>query len=125
MIDFSDTILELIEDIEAQPAETTLSETDQNIVNVVETAHILDEEGLHGFWMSPVSHESMMKSFDTVGAQELLDMFQSSQWCQEKSPEQELTETELSHLEEIEEELSLMLDDLPGILDEYLEDEIG
>lgn len=124
MTDFSDTILELLEDIEEQGPEIALTDTEQHISNVVETAYILDEEGLLGFWMSPLNHEAIMKSYDEVGAQELLDMFQSSQWCQDKSPDQELTETELSHLEDIESELSLMLDELPSVLDEYLEDEI-
>ncbi len=47
MTDFRDTILELIEDLEAQGPEITLSELSQNVTNVIETAHILVEGGLH------------------------------------------------------------------------------
>ena len=124
MLDFSENIEEFIEDIEADP-ERKLSEEEQNIMNVVEVASIIEEEGLHVFWMSALNHEAMLKSLDEVGAPALLDLFQSSQWCSTKSPDQELTEVELSHLEEIEEELTPMLDELPAQLQEYLEDEVG
>ncbi len=39
MLDFSETIEELIEDVEADP-DKTLTEVEQNIMNVVEVAYI-------------------------------------------------------------------------------------
>jgi len=123
MLDFSEAIEELIEEVEADP-DRQLNEVEQNIMNTVEVAGIIDEEGLHGFWMSAMNHEMMLKSFDAVGAYALLDLFQSSQWCSTKSPDQELTEVELSHLEDIEEELTPLLAELPDQLQEYLDDEI-
>lgn len=122
-LDYSGAIEELIEDVEAD-SEKVLSEGEQHIMNAIEVATLIEEEGLHGFWMSAIDHEAALKSFDVVGAHALLDLFQSSQWCSTKSPEQELTEVELSHLEDIEEELVPMLQELPGQLQEYLEDEL-
>ena len=121
MLEFTEAIEHLIEDIDADP-EKTLTEVEQNIVNAIETANITEEEGLHGFWMSPLNHDAMLKSLDEVGAHALLDLFQSTQWCSTKSPDQELNEVELGHLEDIEEELTPMLTDLPDQLAEYLED---
>ncbi len=123
MLDFSEAIEELIEDVEADP-DKTLTEVEQNIMNAVEVANITEEEGLHGFWMSPLNHDALLKSLDDVGAHALLDLFQSSQWCGTKSPDQELNEVELGHLEDIESELTPMLTELPGQLQEYLDDEI-
>ncbi len=123
MLDFSETIEDLIEDVEADP-DKTITEVEQNIMNAVEVANITEEEGLHGFWMSPLNHDALIKSLDEVGAHALLDLFQSSQWCSTKSPDQELTDVELGHLEDIESELTPMLTELPDQLQEYLEDEI-
>lgn len=123
MLDFSEAIEELMEDVEAD-SDKKLNEVEQNVMNVIEVASIIDEEGLHGFWMSALNHDAVLKSLDVVGAHALLDLFQSSQWCSTKSPEQELTEVELGHLEDIEQELTPLLADLPDQLEEYLEDEI-
>jgi len=122
-LEFSEAIEELIEDVEANP-DKGLSEGEQCIMNSIEVATLIEEEGLHGFWMSAIDHEAMMKSLDAVGAYSLLDLFQSSQWCSTKSPDQELTEVELGHLEDIEEELVPLLQELPSQLQEYLEDEL-
>jgi hypothetical protein len=123
MLEFSEAIEELIEDVEADP-DKTLSEVEQNIMNAVEVASITEEEGLYGFWMSPLNHDAMLKSLDEIGAYALLDLFQSSQWCSTKSPDQELNEVELGYLEDIESELTPMLTELPDQLQEYLEDEL-
>ena len=123
MLEFSEAVEELIEDVEADP-DKSLTEVEQNIMNAVETANITEDEGLYGFWMSPLNHEAMLKSLDEVGAYALLDLFQSSQWCSTKSPDQELNEIELGHIEDIESELTPLLTDLPDQLQEYLEDEI-
>ena len=122
-LEFNEAIEELIEDVEANP-DKELSEGEQCIINSIEVATLIEEEGLHGFWMSAIDHEAMLKSLDTVGAYSLLDLFQSSQWCSTKSPDQELTEVELGHLEDIEEELVPLLQELPSQLQEYLEDEL-
>ena len=123
MLDFNEAIEELIEEVEADP-DKELSEVEQNVMNVIEVASLIEEEGLHGFWMSALSHDAMLKSLDVVGAHALLDLFQSSQWCGTKSADQELTEVESGHLEDIEEELTPLLLDLPDQLQEYMEDEI-
>lgn len=122
MIEFTTDIEDILEDIEESDS-TDLSETQQHIVNAVDTARLLEEEGLYGFWMAPINHESMMKTFDAIGAYELHDLFQSSQWCENKTADQELNEVETSHLEDIESELMPLLEDLPDILQDFLEDE--
>lgn len=123
MLEFSEAIEELVEYLEADP-DKELNEVERNIMNAVETANLTKEEGLHGFWMSSLDHDGMLKSLDEVGAHALLDLFQSSQWCSTKSLDQELNEVELDHLEEIESELTPLLADLPDQLQEYLEDEL-
>jgi len=122
-LDFNEAIEELIEQVEVDP-DKELSEAEQNIMNSIEVATLIEEEGLHGFWMSAIDHESVLKSLDSVGAYALLDLFQSSQWCSTKSPDQELTGVELNHLEDIEEEVVPLLQELPDQLLEHLEDEI-
>ena len=122
MLNYSEAIEELIEEVEADP-DKILSEVEQNIMNAVEVANITEEEGLYGFWMSPLNHDAMLKSLDEIGAYALLDLFQSSQWCSTRSQDQELNEVELGYLEEIESELTPMLTELPDQLQEYWDDE--
>ncbi len=122
MIEFTTDIEDLIEDLEEAP-DSELTEKNQHITNIVETARLLEEDGLFGFWTSPINQELIMKSFDTIGAYELHDLFQSSQWCENKSADQELNEVETSHLEDIESELIPLLEELPSVLQEYFEDE--
>ncbi len=121
MLDFSEAIEELLESVENEP-ERKLSDVEKHIVNAVEVVTITEEEGLHGFWVSSLNHDGLLKSLDEVGAHALLDLFQSSQWCSHTSVDQELNEVELGHLEEIESELPIILVDLPDQLQEYYED---
>ncbi len=123
MLTYSEAIEELIEDVEADP-DKNLSEVEQNIMNAIEVANIIDEEGLYGFWMSPLNHDAMLKSLDEIAAYALLDLFQSSQWCGNRNQDQELSKDELAYLEEIESEITPLLRELPDQLQEYLEDEM-
>ena len=123
MIEFTQDIEEILDQIE-EADDTKLTETQQHIVNIVETTRLLEEEALLGFWTGTTNQEVIMKSFDTIGAYELHDLFQSSQWCEDKSADQELNEVETSHLEDIESELFPLLEDIPNVLQEYLDDEV-
>jgi len=123
MIEFTPNIEEILEEIE-EADDTQLTELQQHIVNIVESARLLEDEGLFGFWTGTTNQEVIMKSFDTIGAYELHDLFQSSQWCENKAADQELNESETSHLEDIESELFPLLEDVPNILQEYLDDEV-
>lgn len=116
---FSDGIEERIEDLENVDRE--LTEQEQHTLNIVETAALLEEDGLFGFWSTSANTDVILKSFDAIGAYELLDLLQASQWLETKSPDQELSSTETNHLEDIESELAPLLTDLPDILDEYWE----
>ena len=123
MIEFTPDIEEILDQIE-EADDTKLSALHQHIVSVVESTRLLEDEGLFGFWTGTTNQEVIMKSFDTIGAYELNTLFQSSQWCENKSADQELNEVETSHLEDIESELHPLLEDVPDILQEYLDDEI-
>jgi len=122
MIEFTQHVEEILDTLE-EADDTALSETEQHIVNIVESTKLLEEEGLFGFWTSTSNQEVIMKSFDAIGAYELHDLFQSSQWCENKAADQELNESETSHLEDIESELLPLLEDVPNVLQEYLDDE--
>ena len=123
MIEFTPDIEEILDEIE-EADDTKLNVPQQHIVHVVETTRLLEEEGLFGFWTGTTNHEVIMKSFDSIGAYELNALFQSSQWCENKSADQELNGVETSHLEDIESELVPLLEDVPDILQEFLDDEI-
>jgi len=123
MIEFTPDIEEILDQIE-EADDTKLSALHQHIVSVVESTRLLEDEGLFGFWTGTTNQEVIMKSFDTIGAYELNTLFQSSQWCENKSADQELNEVETSHLEDIESELLPLLEDVPDILQEFLDDEI-
>lgn len=116
---FSDAIEELLEDLENTDRE--LTEQEQHTLNVTETAALLEDEGLFGFWSTSANPDATLKSFDAIGAYDLHDLLQASQWLETKSPDQELSSTETNHLEDIESELTPLLTDLPDILDEYWE----
>lgn len=123
MIEFTSDIEEILEEIE-EADDTKLTAQQQHIFTVVETTRLLEEEGLFGFWTGTTNQEIIMKSFNAIGAYELHDLFQSSQWCENKSADQELNEVETSHLEDIESELTPLLEDVPDILQDFLDDEV-
>ena len=89
---------------------------------MIEATSVIQAEGLNTLWHCSLVPENVIKSFDEVGAHEIVDLITSSQWCV-SSPEDrgEYSDTEENHLSEIEEELEFKFEDLPDILEEYLE----
>ena len=121
MIAFSDDVEILIEELEQKDE---LSPKEKIILDVIDTINIVEEDGLHGFWYSSLNTETSIKALDEIGAAELVDLIQSSQWCTSSASDRgELSETELTHLSELEEDLIPMLEDVPELLEEFLEEE--
>jgi len=122
MIEFSETVEELIDELESEERE--LSEKEQVVMDVVETVRLLDEEGLHEFWFGPLNSEQSIKALDEIGAYEIVDQIQSSQWVQSASEDRnDFSGTEAEHLSEIEEELYERLGDVSEFIEEYIEEE--
>jgi len=118
----SEKIEILLDEIEQNP-ERELSEKEQVIVDVYETATLIIEDGLNVFWFSSLNEDRMIKAFDEIGAHEMMDLIQSSQWCKSSAEDRgDYSETEEGHLAEIEEELLPKLEDLSEFLEDYLEE---
>lgn len=118
----SEQIEILLDEIENDP-DRDLSQKEQVITEVIETSLLIEESGLHAFWYSSLSEEVVIKAFDEIGAHEIIDLIQSSQWCT-SSPEDrgDFSDTEENHLSGIEEELMPKLDDLSELIEDYLEE---
>ena len=110
----------LLAEVEDDP-NRVLSEKEKVVIDVIETSSLILEDGLHAFWFSSLNEDLAIKGFDEVGAYEIVDLIQSSQWCKSSSEERsEFSNTEEEHLSEIEAELMPMFEDLSDYLEEYL-----
>ena len=118
----SEQIEILLDEIENDP-DRELSDKEQVIVEVIEAASLIEESGLHAFWYSSLSEKIVIKAFDEIGAHEIIDLIQSSQWCTSCSDDRgEFSDTEENHLSGIEEELMPKLDDISELIEDYLEE---
>ncbi len=67
----------------------------------------------------------MIKSFDLVGAQGIVDPLNASRWCGTRSEDRnDYTETEADYLATIEEELPAGMDELVDLVLEFIEEEL-
>ncbi len=122
-IEFSDDIVILVDELETASSERTLSRDERAILDVVDTIELVGREGLHEFWHSSLSHEQVINSFDLIGASQMVDLFNGSQWCCSCASDRgQLTEVETNHLSEIEEDLDGELSEAVELLEEFLED---
>lgn len=118
----SEQIEILLDEIESDP-ERELSEKEKVIVDVVEATTLIEEDGLHAFWFSSLSEELVIKALDEIGAYEIVDLVQSSQWCKSSAEDRgDFSETEEGHLSGIEEELMPKIDDILELIEDYLEE---
>ncbi|RYD17415.1 MAG: hypothetical protein EOP88_26710 [Verrucomicrobiaceae bacterium] len=128
-IEWEDEITRLIDRLEEKSADgESLTRPERAIMDVVETVQLLDPEGdgLHEFWQSEIDHRRIIKSFDLVGASAVVDSLNASQWCQNRPDDRDsYTETEAEYLAGIEEELYDALAELPDLVAEFVEDELG
>lgn len=123
--EFSDDIEILVNDLEEASHERSLTRNEQAVVDVVDSVNVVEQEGLQEFWSSPIDQDQIIKSFDIIGASQIVDVFNSSQWCRRKATEtSQFTEVESSYLSDIEEELHSALWEIPEILESFIEDEL-
>jgi len=124
--EFSDDAIILVDKLEREANERELSREEQAVIDVMDTVSLVEEgEGLHEFWQSPIAHEQIINSFDLIGAVQMVDMFNASQWCRSRTTDRsQYTDTESNHLAEIEEELYNELLEIPSLLDAFIEDEM-
>jgi len=127
-VEWSDEITVLVEQLDEKSEEGGLSREERAVLDVVETVQLLDPEGdgLHDFWQSGLNHRRIIISFDLVGSSAMVDVLNASQWCQTRdSDRDQYTETESEYLASIEEDLYEAISELPDLLDEFVEDEMG
>lgn len=122
-IELGDDIEILVDELESIAEERSLSRDERAIMDVVEILEVIGEQGLHEFWHSPVNHDRVINSFDLIGASQMVDLFNGTQWCRSCASDRGLlTEVETNHLSEIEEDLDTELAELPSLLKEFIED---
>lgn len=127
-IEWDDEILMLMECLEDKAEDGGITREERALMDVVETLQLLqsDGDGLHEFWHSPLNHNRIIKSFDRVGASEVVDALNASQWCQTRHEDlDQYTDTEGEYLSSIEEALAEALIELPDLVAEFVEDELG
>lgn len=117
----------LVEELEQASSERELSREERALIEVVDTVKLIEEgEGLNEFWLSPLNHRRIINSFDVVGASLLVDGLNASQWCQAACDDRsQYSEKEADYLTEIEEEFFEALSELPDILEDFIEEELG
>lgn len=127
-IEWSDEILVLLDQLDEKAAEGGLEREERALLDVVETVQILDPEGdgLHDFWQSGVDHQRIINSFDLIGSSAMVDVLNASKWCQSRSESRDdYSETESEYLASIEEDLYEALNELPDLVEEFVEEELG
>lgn len=122
MIKLTDRVEELVDIIDNKD-ESELTATEKLVYDILEAIHLIEGEGLHAFWFSTIDTDNVIKSLDEIGAADIVDMIQSSQWLRSVSDDcSGLTPVEDEHLSSIEDELFPRLDEVADHLDEYLEE---
>ena len=127
-IEWDDEITLLIDRLDEKSSKSGLTREERALMDVVETVQLLDPEGegLHEFWQTALDHRRIINSFDMVGSSAMVDVLNASQWCQTRSADlDQYTETEADYLSSIEEDLYDALSELPDLVDEFVEDELG
>lgn len=127
-IEWSDEILVLVDNLDEKVADGGLEREERALLDVIETVQVLDPEGdgLHDFWQSGVDHQRIINSFDMVGSSAMVDVLNASKWCQSRSESRDdYSEKESEYLASIEEDLYEAMGELPDLVDEFVEDELG
>lgn len=126
-IEWPDEVEVLVDRLESESAERKLTREERALMDVYETVTVLDgEDGLHGFWQSPVNHQRVINSFELIGATTLVDPLNASRWCETRPEDRyDYSETEEEYLCTIEEELFEGMDELVDLVLAFIEDELG
>ena len=127
-IEWSDEVLVLADNLDEKLADGGLEREERALLDVIETVSLLDPEGdgLHDFWQSGLDHQRIINSFDLVGSSAMVDVLNASKWCQSRPESRDdYSETESEYLASIEEDLYEAMNELPDLVDEFIEDELG
>ncbi|MEM1085218.1 MAG: hypothetical protein AAGI48_13990 [Verrucomicrobiota bacterium] len=125
-IEWPDDVELLIDRLENESAERSLTREERALMDVYETVPVLESQDcLHEFWHSGVDHQRVIKSFDLVGASALVDPLNASRWCGSQSEDRnEYSETEADYLATIEEEVPAGMDELVDLILAFIEEEL-
>ncbi|SHK09610.1 hypothetical protein SAMN02745181_3249 [Rubritalea squalenifaciens DSM 18772] len=126
-VEFSEEVEQLLEELEEASEERTLNREERAIVDAVDAVRAIEEgEGLHEFWQSGLDYSRILRSFDMIGCERMVDLINASQWCQtRKEDRDQYTEQESNYLDEIEEDLWDALAEVPDLVEEFIEDELS
>ena len=125
-IEWPDEVEVLIDRLEHEAAERGLSREERAIMDVYETIPILESHDcLHEFWHTGINHQRVIKSFDLIGAQGIVDPINASRWCGTRTEDRgDYSETEADYLATIEEDLPAGMDELVDLVMEFIEEEL-
>ena len=127
-IEWSDEVLVLADSLDEKLAEGGLEREERALLDVIETVTMLDPQGdgLHEFWQSGVDHQRIINSFDLVGSSAMVDVLNASKWCQTRPDSRDdYSETESEYLAGIEDDMYEALSELPDLVDDFIEEELG
>jgi len=126
-IEWPEEVEILIERLDSESAERTLTRAERALMDVYETVPLLESnDGLHDFWQSGVDHQRIINSFDLIGAATLVDPLNASRWCETRSADRDdYSESESDYLATSEEELPAALDELVDHVMNFIEDELS
>lgn len=125
-LEWPDQVEILIEHLERQAAERNLSREERALLDVYETVPILESEDcLHEFWQSEIDQQRVIKSFDLMGANAVVDPLNASRWCGNCCPDRnDYSETEAQYLATIEEDLPAGMEELVDLVLAFIESEL-
>ncbi len=125
-LEWPDQVEILIEHLERQAAERNLSREERALLDVYETVPILESEDcLHEFWQSEIDQQRVIKSFDLMGANAVVDPLNASRWCGSCCPDRnDYSETEAQYLATIEEDLPAGMEELVDLVLAFIESEL-
>jgi len=127
-IEWNDEILVLVDSLDEKAADEGLEREERALLDVIETVQLLDPQGdgLHDFWQSGLDHQRIINSFDLIGSSAMVDVLNASKWCQSRSESRDdYSETESEYLASIEEDMYEALNELPDLVDDFIEEELG
>ncbi|MFC5050476.1 hypothetical protein ACFPK9_07610 [Rubritalea spongiae] len=124
--EFNDEVEILVDNLEQASNQRELTREERALIDVLDTVKLIEDgEGLNEFWLSSIDHTRVINSFELVGATTIVDTFNSSQWCQAATEDRsQYSDTELNYLSGIEEEYFEALNELPDLVDAFIEDEL-
>ena len=127
-IEWSDEVLVLADELDGKLADGGLEREERALLDVIETVTLLDPQGdgLHEFWQSGVDHQRIINSFDLVGSSAMVDVLNASKWCQTRTESRDdYSETESEYLASIEDDMYEALNELPDLVDDFIEEELS